>query len=89
MNAFVRALLAALLSIGFAIPASSQEARQGLTKQDLAKQGQADAPKVLTGKERLGPKWTDEQRVDNCNVPVEKRGSRPRPSACTQAATDF
>src|ERR1700758_3119714 len=25
------------------------------------------APAVLTGKERLGPKWTDEQRIDNCN----------------------
>jgi hypothetical protein len=38
---------------------------------------------VLTGKERLGPKWTDEQRIDNCNVPIDKRGARPRPSACT------
>jgi hypothetical protein len=39
-------------------------------------------PRVLTGKERLGPKWTDEQRLDNCNVPVEKRGIKSRPSAC-------
>jgi ribosomal protein L27 len=44
---------------------------------------------VLTGKERLGPKWTDEQRIDNCKVPVEKRGTKPRPSACTRATTDF
>ena len=36
----------------------------------------------LTGKERLGPKWTDEQRIDNCHVPIDKRGSRPRPDAC-------
>jgi hypothetical protein len=36
----------------------------------------------LTGKERLGPKWTDEQRIDNCRVPIDKRGSRPRPDAC-------
>jgi hypothetical protein len=42
---------------------------------------QARAP-VRTGKERLGPKWTDEQRIDNCNVPADKRGVRPRPSAC-------
>jgi ribosomal protein L27 len=89
MKAFGRALLAASLSIGFVVPAASQEAKQSLTKQDSAKQSQANAPKVLTGKERLGPKWTDEQRIDNCNVPVEKRGTRPRPSACTQAATDF
>jgi len=43
------------------------------------------APAVLTGKERLGPKWTDEQRIDNCNVPVDKRGNKPRPSICANA----
>lgn len=40
---------------------------------------------ALTGKERLGPKWTDEQRTDNCNVPIDKRGAKARPrqlSAC-------
>ena len=37
---------------------------------------------TLTGKERLGRKWTDEQRIDNCHVPVDKRGIKPRPSAC-------
>jgi hypothetical protein len=37
---------------------------------------------LLTGKERLGPKWTDEQRIDNCNVPIGKRGATPRPSTC-------
>ena len=36
----------------------------------------------LTGKERTGRKWMDEQRIDNCNVPIDKRGSRPRSSAC-------
>ncbi len=35
---------------------------------------------TLTGKERLGEKWTDEQRIDNCMVPVDKRGARPRPN---------
>jgi hypothetical protein len=43
------------------------------------------APAVLTGKERLGPKWTDEQRIDNCNVPVDKRGNKLRPSICANA----
>ena len=28
----------------------------------------------LTAKERLSEKWTDEQRVDNCKVPIDKRG---------------
>jgi hypothetical protein len=40
-----------------------------------------------TGKERLGRKWMDEQRLDNCNVPPDKRGSKPRPDACPSAAT--
>lgn len=37
---------------------------------------------ALTGKERLGPKWTDEQRIDDCRVPEDKRGTRPRPPLC-------
>jgi hypothetical protein len=41
----------------------------------------ADGPS-LTGKERMGRKWMDEQRIDNCNVPIDKRGSRPRSSTC-------
>jgi hypothetical protein len=40
---------------------------------------------TLTGKERLGPKWTDEQRIDNCKVPLDKRGTKPRPSGCADA----
>jgi ribosomal protein L27 len=37
---------------------------------------------VKTAKERLGRKYADEQRVNNCKVPVEKRGSKPRPYQC-------
>ena len=39
--------------------------------------GPAEATR--TGKERLGNKWADEQRTDNCNVAPEKRGAKPRP----------
>lgn len=42
----------------------------------------------LTGKERLGVKWKDEQRVDNCKVPPEKRGARPRPDSCAHVRHD-
>jgi hypothetical protein len=35
-----------------------------------------------TGKERLGRKWMDEQRIDNCKVPADKQGLKPRSSAC-------
>jgi hypothetical protein len=44
--------------------------------------GQAQAPSVRTGKERLSGKAADEQRVDNCKVPVALRGSKPRPADC-------
>jgi hypothetical protein len=37
----------------------------------------------LTGKERLGEKWKDEQRTDNCKVPVDKQGPKPRPEGCS------
>src|SRR5262245_7922043 len=37
---------------------------------------------VLTGKERLGRKWMDDQRIDNCKVPVDKRGTKPRLDTC-------
>jgi hypothetical protein len=29
----------------------------------------------------------DEQRIDNCNVPIGMRGTRPRPSACPHVPT--
>jgi hypothetical protein len=41
----------------------------------------------LTGKERLGRKWMDEQRIDNCKVPADKQGARPRSSACPHVPT--
>ena len=41
---------------------------------------------VRTGKERLGGKATDEQRVDNCKVPLDLRGPKPRPDECGGAS---
>jgi hypothetical protein len=38
----------------------------------------SNEPNGLTGKERLGRKWMDEQRIDNCKVPIDKRGTKPR-----------
>jgi hypothetical protein len=45
----------------------------------------ARAGEDLTLKERLSDKASDEQRVDNCRVPVERRGTRRRPG-CTDAS---
>ena len=43
----------------------------------------ADFPAARTGKERLGKKWMDEQRLDNCKIPPDKRGTKPRPDTCS------
>jgi hypothetical protein len=47
-----------------------------------------DSPGVLTGKERLGKKWMDEQRMDNCRIPLDKRGTTPRPDSCSPRPAD-
>jgi hypothetical protein len=52
-----------------------------------ASSGAMSQPRVLTGKERLGEKWTDEQRIDDCKVPVDKRGSKQRSAVCPQVPT--
>jgi hypothetical protein len=39
---------------------------------------------VKTAKERLGKKYADNQRVNNCKVPIEKRGVKPRPDQCNK-----
>jgi hypothetical protein len=38
----------------------------------------------VTGKERLGDKASDNQRVNDCKVPPEKRGPVPRPTECAR-----
>ena len=74
--------VSALVFIGFSSCAQAQDRMHN----------SANGPAVethrpaLTGKERLGPKWTDEQRIDNCHVPMNKRGSKPRPTACSNGS---
>ena len=73
----------ALLSlIGFAALVSAVNAQDTKPKRGTPPEA---ARSVLTGKERLGRKWTDEQRIDNCNVPIDKRGTKPRPDTCWSA----
>jgi len=50
-------------------------------KVPAAQTPQAPTP-VKTGKERLSSKASDEQRVDNCNVPPELRGTTVRSDIC-------
>lgn len=42
------------------------------------------AQEVQTLKERLSDKASDAQRIDNCNVPMERRGDTPRPDCATK-----
>jgi hypothetical protein len=74
--------LAALIAICLSAPADAQSRPHSSPPPSAA-----TAPATLTGKERLGRKWMDEQRIDNCNVPAEKRGTKPRPSTCPHAPT--
>jgi hypothetical protein len=46
-----------------------------------------EAAPTRTGKERLGGKASDEQRVDNCKVPPDRRGVIPRPDTCREDAS--
>ncbi|WP_232519248.1 hypothetical protein [Caballeronia insecticola] len=51
---------------------------------DAAMPGAASstASEAKTLKERLGDKASDEQRVDNCKVPADRRGTKVRPDTC-------
>jgi hypothetical protein len=83
MQSLYSAAIVAFLAICLALPADAQDGTRLVPPAPNA----ADSPATLTGKERLGRKWMDEQRIDNCNVPVDKRGSKPRPSVCPHVPT--
>jgi hypothetical protein len=71
----------------FAIALALSAAAQSGSPPEQATPIAATAPRTLTGKERLGRKWMDEQRIDNCNVPIDMRGTKPRPSVCPNVPT--
>jgi len=71
--------LSVFFAICLALPANAQDS--------VGQPAPNPAGATLTGKERLGTKWMDEQRVDNCKVPIDKRGTKPRPDACPRTPT--
>ena len=81
MGRSLHQLLVLLLPIYLSLPASAQDRQR-----DPSPSGRTvlapNSPASLTGKERLGRKWMDEQRIDNCNVPIDKQGTKPRSSKC-------
>ncbi len=62
--------------LGFALCAGSGHAAEGERPDTPARPAA-----VKTGKERLSDKASDEQRVNDCKVPPERR-TRLRPTAC-------
>lgn len=78
MRSLFNGTVGIIFAVCLALPTDAQDG----TRAGQPTPNAEDSPATLTGKERLGRKWMDEQRIDNCNVPIEKRGSRPRPSVC-------
>jgi hypothetical protein len=87
MKSLYKGSLIALHAIGFVLPVSAQDGMQAGQVSPSAVASPSNAPATLTGKERLGRKWMDEQRIDNCKVPIDKRGTKPRPSDCPHIPT--
>jgi hypothetical protein len=79
MEPIHRRLISFVFAMGLASAAFAQSRQPDQTAPNAAT---ANSPS-LTGKERMGRKWMDEQRIDNCNVPIDKRGNRPRSSDCS------
>lgn len=44
-------------------------------------------PKLKTAKERLSTKASDQQRVNNCKVPIEQWGDKKRPGNCRKTGS--
>ncbi|SDE91685.1 hypothetical protein SAMN05421538_1156 [Paracoccus isoporae] len=77
---------AMILSISVTGVAAAQEAESDPETSVSAQL--APTSQTRTGKERLGAKWTDEQRVNNCGVPPDKRGDTPRPNRCASEESE-
>jgi hypothetical protein len=67
---------ASLLALQIALAPAAGAAEVGRESKD------ARTTPALTIKERLGSKASDEQRVNNCKVPLDLRGPKPRPDDC-------
>lgn len=86
-TSMARRLLASALPVGAAaLLAAFAEGQNDPLREHAAAPDEAvqsSQSKTLTGKERLGPKWMDDQRIDNCKVPIDKRGTKSRPDTCS------
>jgi hypothetical protein len=81
----MRAILGFCVAVGLAaapVTNFANAAEEKATSNRSAAEGLPEKADPKTLKERLGDKASDEQRVNNCKVPVEQRGSKPRPDRC-------
>ena len=81
MEPIYRGLIIFVVAVCFASASFAQDRQPDQTAPNAEAACPANGPS-RTGKERMGRKWMDEQRIDNCNVPIDKRGSKPRPANC-------
>jgi hypothetical protein len=79
------ALMAAALA---PVDVYAQAAVQANSDQPVSIIKRSNGARVLTGKERLSAKWQDEQRIDDCKVPLNKRGTKARPDSCDHPPKD-
>ena len=77
--------LARAAALTLALQAGLAAAGEGASEDSNARQ--IEAAPTRTGTERLGGKASDEQRVDNCKVPPDRRGATPRPDTCREDAS--
>jgi hypothetical protein len=84
-QALAMALMAAALA---PVDVAAQMIGQTNSGQAMGTIAPSNGPDRLTGKERLGEKWKDDQRVDNCRVPIDKRGAKGRPDSCDRLPKD-
>jgi hypothetical protein len=82
---FALTLMAASLA---PVDVSGQSSSRANSGQALGTTTPSPGAVGLTGKERLSEKWKDEQRVDNCKVPLDKRGTKSRPDSCNPSPKD-
>jgi hypothetical protein len=78
-------ILGRLLGTALAIQPGLAEA--GGVPRDASVATEVPMEPTRTGKERLGSKASDEQRVDNCKVPIEQHGPKPRPDTCGESVS--
>jgi hypothetical protein len=84
-----RAIAMALMAAALApVDVCAQATGQANSGQPVSVIEPSHGAKVLTGKERLSAKWKDEQRINDCKVPLDKRGAKARPDSCDHPPKD-